>query len=205
MQEVVDDYRRQVRQAVFDRLSVGYLVSNRFEPDPGWPLVAQGICGESPWVIQRNPSALPRAYVVPTATISAEKHQLALARFRETDPRETVFMSIDPLSDVTHESASRSSPRTGPPSIPITPSWTVTTEAPGLLVITDTWMPGWTAHVDGVPTPIFEGNLAQRVIPITRPGGHIDLVELSRARVQPGCALTASRPGVGGHMLLPAR
>ena len=34
-------------------------------------------------------------------------------------------------------------------------------------------MPGWTARVDGVLTPIFAGNLAQRVIPLTRPGGHI--------------------------------
>ena len=32
------DYRRQIRQAVFDRMSVGYLVSDRFESDPGWPL-----------------------------------------------------------------------------------------------------------------------------------------------------------------------
>ena len=31
----------------------------------------------------------------------------------------------------------------------------VTTQAPGLLVISDTWMPGWTARVDGEPTPIF--------------------------------------------------
>ena len=41
MQHVVDDYQSQVRQAVFDRLSVGYLVSNRLEPDPAWPLAAR--------------------------------------------------------------------------------------------------------------------------------------------------------------------
>ena len=42
----VDDYRRQIRQAVFDRMSVGYLVSDRFEADPGWPLAAQGASGQ---------------------------------------------------------------------------------------------------------------------------------------------------------------
>ena len=40
MQDAVDEYRRQVRQAVFDRLSVGYLVSDQFESDPGWPQAA---------------------------------------------------------------------------------------------------------------------------------------------------------------------
>ncbi len=173
MQEVVDDYRRQVRQAVFDRLSVGYLVSNRFESNPGWPRVAQGVSGNSPWVIQRNLSALPRAYVVPTATISTEKPSLALARFRETDPRQTVFMSSNPLYGVPTNFRQSFIAADWASVDPDHPVLTVTTGAPGLLVITDTWMPGWTAHVDGVLTPIFEGNLAQRVIPITRAGGHI--------------------------------
>ena len=39
-----------------------------------------------------------------------------------------------------------------------------------MLVVTDTWMPGWTARVNGEPTPIYQGNLAQRVIPLVRPG-----------------------------------
>ena len=53
----------------------------------------------------------------------------------------------------------------------------VSTTAPGLLVIADTWMPGWSARVDGRPAPIFPGNLAQRVIPIELAGVHrVDLV-----------------------------
>ena len=38
MQAPVDDFNKEVRQAIFDRLSVRYLVSNRFEADPGWPI-----------------------------------------------------------------------------------------------------------------------------------------------------------------------
>ena len=48
----------------------------------------------------------------------------------------------------------------------------VATGAPGLLVIADTWMPGWTARVDGRPAPIYRGNHAQRVVTLPRPGPH---------------------------------
>jgi hypothetical protein len=48
----------------------------------------------------------------------------------------------------------------------------VTTVAPGLLVVADTWMPGWSATLDGSPVKIYRGNLAQRVVPIVTPGVH---------------------------------
>jgi uncharacterized membrane protein YfhO len=48
----------------------------------------------------------------------------------------------------------------------------VATEAPGLLVVADTWMPGWSAEVDGQPQPVLRGNRAQRVIPLLSPGRH---------------------------------
>jgi hypothetical protein len=169
MQEAVDEYRRQIRQAVFDRISVGYLVSNQFESDPAWP---QESSSYSHWAIQRNPTALPRAYVVPTATVTNESPSVTLARFREVDPRETVFMTLDPLSKVPDNPRQPFTAADWTSNDPDHPILEVTIEAPGLLVVTDTWMPGWTARVDGKPTPIFEGNLAQRVIPLWRPGRH---------------------------------
>ena len=153
-------------------MSVSYLVSHRFESDPGWPLAAQEISCFSHWAIQRNPTALPRAYVVPTATVTIESPSVTLARFREVDPRETVFMNIDPLSAFRDDKRQPFTAAEWASVDPDHPVLEVTIEAPGLLVITDTWMPGWTARVDGEPTPIFEGNLAQRVIPLWRPGRH---------------------------------
>ena len=190
MQTAVDDYRRDLRQAVFDRLSVGYLVSNRFEADPGWPVVARGATGRLSWVIQRNPSALPRAYVVPTATVSGERARLTLPRFREVDPHETVFMHTDPLRLFPDQARQPFTPAELVSVDPDHPALTVTTEAPGLLVITDTWMPGWTAHVDGEPMPILEGNLAQRVIPLPRPGRHTIALDYHTPGLSLGCALT---------------
>ena len=46
------------------------------------------------------------------------------------------------------------------------------TYAPGLLVVADTWMPGWSATLDGRPVEVLRGNLAQRVVPIRRAGPH---------------------------------
>ncbi len=42
MSQAVDDHRRQIRQGVFDRMAVAYLVSDRVEADPPWPVAATG-------------------------------------------------------------------------------------------------------------------------------------------------------------------
>ena len=67
----------------------------------------------------------------------------------------------------------------------------VTTEAPGLLVVTDSWLPGWTARVDGAQTPVHRGNHAQRVIPILRPGRHTISMDYQPPGFAIGCAITA--------------
>jgi uncharacterized membrane protein YfhO len=40
----------------------------------------------------------------------------------------------------------------------------VQTEHPGLLVLSDAWMPGWQATVDGVAAPIYVANHAFRAV-----------------------------------------
>jgi hypothetical protein len=191
MQDVVDDHRRQIRQAVFDRLSVGYLVSNRRESDPGWPVVAHGAGCEPNWVIERNPTALPRAYVVPTATVTGENEAFTLARFREVDPRQTVFMNLDPLRELPGGLRQPFTAAEWASVEPDHPVLEVTIEAPGLLVISDTWMPGWTARVDGATTPIYQGNLAQRVIPLLRAGCHRVALDYQAPGLAPGLIVTA--------------
>ena len=71
---------------------------------------------------------------------------------------------------------------------PDQPVLEVSTKAPGLLVIADTWMPGWSATVNGRSAPILLGNLAQRVIPILIAGNH----RVALAYYPPGLALGCS-------------
>jgi hypothetical protein len=172
MSAAVAEFHRAVQQAVLDRLSVAFLVSDHIEPEPSWPLVATGVWNGSAFAIHRNPSALPRAYVVPRAKRSSGDARVVLAEFRQLDPRQAVLMPRDPLGDAAPGPRQPFTPAVWRSSDPDRPVIEVTTEAPGLLVVADTWMPGWTAVVDGHPAALLRGNHAQRVIPLTDPGRH---------------------------------
>ncbi|SIO60878.1 hypothetical protein SAMN05444166_6559 [Singulisphaera sp. GP187] len=187
MSEVVAEHQQENRQRILDRMNVAFLVADHVESAPHWPLVASGTSHGSTFSIHRNPTVMPRAYVVPRAEPTGEDAASALAGFRAVDPREAVLMSADPLP-------------TGPRQ-PFTPAvWgstdpdrvviQVTTEAPGLLVVADTWMPGWDAQDNGRPTRILRGNHAQRVIPLTRPGRHEVVLRYEAPGLKRGTAVT---------------
>jgi hypothetical protein len=185
MSLAVEVFRRQVRQGVFDRMGVSALVSDRIEPDPPWPVLSQGQAGERDYVIQQNLAVLPRAYVVPRAEVIEDEPAMILSRFRSSDPRSAVLMSHDPLAGLQADRRQPFIPVTWLSHDPDRPRLEVSTEAPGLLVIADTWLPGWSALVDGQPAPIYRGNHSQRVIPLEQSGRHTIILRYS----PPGLAL----------------
>jgi hypothetical protein len=125
---------------------------------------------------------MPRAYVVPRAE-PVPKHVAEIrARFRVGDPRAAVLMTTDPLGPT--GTRQPFTPGEWLSTDPDRVAVRVTTRAPGLLVIADTWMPGWSARVNGRPAPIYRGNHAQRVVPLREAGTH--MVEMSYAA--PGLA-----------------
>ena len=180
---------RKIRQGVLDRMGVSLLVSDRLDLAPAWPILASGLRDGSTFAVLRNPTALPRAYVVPRVKVVPDDVS-TVARFSEVDPREAVLMPVDPLGpDRTDRQ-------------PFTPAeWSstdpdrvvlrVSTEAPGLLVVADTWMPGWLAEVDGKAAPVLRGNRAQRVIPLTEPGRHEVVLRYRPPGLALGVALTS--------------
>jgi hypothetical protein len=191
MNEAVDDFHRQVRQAVFDRMSISYLVSDRVESDPGWPVAAGGSWHGRPFAIERNPTALPRAYVVPAALVAPDDDASILGHFRTTDPRRSVVMNVDPLARLRGGPRQKFRPVAWLSTDPDDPLLQVTTDAPCLLVMTDSWLPGWTARVDGVKMPVYRGNYAQRVIPLDRAGRHTIALHYQPPGFALGCAITA--------------
>jgi hypothetical protein len=171
MGDALRRFGRQVRQQVLDRLCVALLVSDHPDPEAPWRVVSKGTWGDERFVVYRNTTALPRAYVVPRAYPAKEWAPRELALFRLIDPREAVLMKRDPLGD-----APRRQPFTPakwvPTGDPDRVVVQVETKAPGLLVVADTCMLGWSAEVDGRPAEILRGNHAQRVIPLSEPGKH---------------------------------
>jgi hypothetical protein len=199
LDQAVDEYRRAVRQRVFDLMAVDHLVTDRVEPDLDWPVLKSGRWdGQSSYVIQANPTALPRAYVVGHADVVEPDLALALSQFRTTDPRQRVLMLSDPLADLPAAAVDRQpfTPARWSSTDPDHPRLTVTTRKPGLLVIADTWMPGWSARVDGKPVEVLRGNDCQRVIPIREPGPHTVSLDYTPPGIYLGTAIFLGTLGI---------
>ncbi len=191
MNEAVEEFESAVRQSVFELMSVSHVVSDRFEPDPGWPVSARGNWDGREFVVQTNPRRLPRAYVVPSALVVRLDARFAAGQLCTSDLRRSVLMDLDPLSGIALGNRQSFTPARWESDDPDHPILRVTTAAPGLLVVADTWMPGWSAMVDGAPEPVLRGNLAQRVIPLKKPGRHTITLEYHAPGFLFGCVITS--------------
>jgi hypothetical protein len=182
---------RRIRQAVFDRMSVGFLVSDRVEADPCWPVAAQGEWDGARFLIQRNASAMPRAYVVPRAIPLPDQAGVVLPSLAGLNPRDSVVMKADPLAHLSKVPRQPFTPANWTSADPDRLEFVVDTRAPGLMVIADSWMPGWTATVDSHRAPVLRGNYAQRVIPLPEAGRHVIVMEYRPPGWLVGCAISA--------------
>jgi hypothetical protein len=175
MDRAVWEHRARLARTVLDLMSVRVLVADRdVSPlglDPG---MAAPTPGDEPRV-WKNPTALPRAYVTPRAVTMRDDPALILHRLGIEGPREGVVMTThDPLAPGDRQSYTPASfDQTDPDRVVVR----VTTSAPGLLVVGNTWMPGWSATVDGVATAVLRGNHCQQVIPLAGAGSHTVVLE----------------------------
>jgi hypothetical protein len=112
--------------------------------------------------LYRLPDALGRAWVVPAARQVDVDETLAALADPAFDPAAEVLLA-QPLSGVRSPALSvgyQVTLQDAPNRVTIRASL----DAPGYLVLADTWYPGWRATVDGEPVEVLRANHAFRAI-----------------------------------------
>jgi hypothetical protein len=170
-----------VRSPLLDLAGVRYVVSGRGGPwrDPGMPVAY----ADDHVLVYENRTALPRVRIVHEAT--RVPNQEAAERWLtssttatgEASQLETMPVILEPDEDgnvapelpaTVHPAESvRVIDRTEPDHLALE----ARLEAPGMVVVADTYYPGWRAWVDGAPASIFPANLLFRAV-FVPPGEH---------------------------------
>jgi hypothetical protein len=125
-----------------------------------------GIVRLPPYTLYENSQASPRAFVASEAAPLPERDQL-LEVFKKTDFRKRVLLegfgsevvrppgnlSRSPVAEIKDYGANRVTVE-------------VNSQAPGWLVLTDIWYPGWTCAVDAQPARIYRANFLFRAVEV---------------------------------------
>jgi hypothetical protein len=209
---------------LIDMLNVRYLIASqapsrkwveRFQPQPGAPPHARYEPLWDAWLhVYENMQVMPRAYVayqVRVARTAAE--EAAQVARRDFDPHREIVLGPLPVSATVRGSPPPPVENRGRvhglATVLVYERHRVIIEAeaaaPGLLVLADTFFPGWSATVDGEPRPIWPVNLAQRGVPLS-PGHHrVTFIYRDRALIFGGCLSVCGLLGLLFLLLLPLR
>ncbi len=154
--------------------------------------------------LYRSRTAFPRALVVHRAVAASE----AEARAALLDPsrplREYAFLELDPgeplpsLTDCAGSTASIEEAMAN--------RMVVDVEAcgDGVLVVSDSWFPGWQARVDSAPAPLYRADYLARAVPVSAGQHRVELVYRPRSFVA-GAAITSVALFVMGGLAFAGR
>src|SRR5262249_35451568 len=160
-----------------------------------------------------NTSALPRAFLVPQHGIEVLKDmdsQLTALHDPAFDPKKTVIVSSRPSSLSSLVPPSNAEQVTAQNSMKITRtgvndlSFHASTNEPAVLVVSQTFYPGWKAIVDGVTTEVFPVDLTLTGIPL-QGGAHDVHLVFDPMSFKAGAALTLLSIAILVMNLLAAR
>jgi hypothetical protein len=177
--------------AVTRLLNVRYVISSR-DPPPLPADVARERFRDGAVRIYEMADWLPRAYLVHRAEIIADEGAiLRRVTSPEFRPRETVVLEAAGVRTA-------NAPPTGD-AVTVVRYGTTRVElqaesaADGMLVLADTYYPGWRAFVDGVEMPVYRADWALRAVAV--PAGR-HRVEFSYVPTGFGAGLAASAAGL---------
>lgn len=188
--------------------SFGGQVDSRQQWDPDWPLVDflnvkyvisprelradkyREVYRVSPLKIYENKQALPRAFMVYDSELIGDR-KVSLARMLKGD--------FDFRNKVILEEVLQL-PAPGPPSRYSVEqlkfsndevSWKVTSEKPGILVMSDLFTPDWTVTVDDRKAKLYRANYAYRAVSVPQ-GSHVVTFNYAPLSYRIGAAMTWS-------------
>ncbi len=178
--------------ALLDLQNIKYLLTqesmrlptDRFEP----VIQANGLR------LYRNRSCLPRAFFVGCWEVEADQAR-TLSRMAEPefDPRALVFVNQPPSLSwaMSPDKAAGAAEVRVVKYEPTRVTITVSNTAPGLVVLSDTFYPGWKATVDGRAAPVLRADYALRAVAVDA-GAHIIEYHFVAGTVRWGAAISLS-------------
>ena len=171
-----------------------------------WPMASEGlqrIDGPSGVFMYRNLSVMPRAFMVPQARV-VQGPDAAKAVLLSTDfnPSQEAVLYKDPGIRLTEDSLSSSV------NIEryLANEVVVRTKAvhDALLVLSDTYYPGWKAYVDGMEREVLQANACQRAVTVPS-GEHVVRFEFVSPTVRAGFGITLVSLLFTGGLLIASR
>ena len=159
------------RDRLADIMNIRYIVNSQKMENVFW-----GDASKEVQVIERS-SFLPHAYVVESYRIAHDLQTAAQTMLAESfDPRrEVVIEPLEgaPLPQCSPDCSGKASAQASEVKS-LDYQWNsvdlnVSAARESLLVLTDTWFPGWKATVNGNPAPIYQANALFRAVPV-QPG-----------------------------------
>lgn len=156
------------RDILLGRMNVKYYFSHHPQSQATLREAAQIIDG-SPGVefLYENVEAMPRAYAVSSSIVSQDPERI-LEQLSSPDFNAQSTAILGPGEGVQRQTAGAGAP--GDVSItdrgPNALTLHARMPAPGFVVLLDRFDPNWQATVDGVPAPIYRGNLLFRAVAV---------------------------------------
>ncbi|HLA81918.1 MAG TPA: YfhO family protein, partial [Thermoleophilia bacterium] len=167
--------RQGGRSPMIDFMSARYVFTRANVPDAYDPVHREG------FFIWRNTRALPRGYLVTDFTVATDEASMSRAMTERWDPARTVILSSPPQGISLVRSTASPGVITRRVYEPLRVSFDVAITQPAILVLNDTYYPGWKAYVDGAERPILRANHAFRAVALPAGTRRVEFVFAPRS------------------------
>jgi hypothetical protein len=140
--------------------------------------------------VLENPRALPQAWIVHDALQVADGEALPLLKTGEVDPRQTALLETSPpeMAPAFDSAADRVTTLDSEPDML---RLATVTDAPGLLMLSESFDPGWRAYIDGEPAPVLVADHLLRAVPLLA-GKHVVELRYEPRSLQIGIAISSA-------------